>query len=351
MGNAAGGLLIYGVSEKELPDGRRLPGGPTPIRDGGIAAQLEDVLYSSVSPQLNLSTGFVPASAGGYFLLVRVQPRSGPLHMVEGHGQHRYFLRAGLATRPMEAHEVESAFRDLALGASRVEREAAQLPLVPRIAETRARHLESGAIEPGERPWVSVVTAPLDPGAKLEMRTPSRQDFPVVDLHARYRRDHYYLSDGSYTWDATGYVSRADEEGVLLRVLRLYRNGWCEWGYRYLRPPDDPDGNPWDRATRKHSRRHHLYRPNVRGSRLFWSPPRMGAYRQSRQELPLAGARLSGTRSSDNDVSFEADTNVEHLLSRPLAVVHAAMDRLWQGYGLPRCTDFAPDGQLLRSSR
>src|SRR5687767_10733134 len=100
MANASGGLLVYGVEEREVPDGRRIPTGATPLPQGDADAQLEDVLYSSVSPQLNLATAMVGASAGGYFLIVRVQQRSGPLHMVEGHGQHRYFIRAGLATRP-----------------------------------------------------------------------------------------------------------------------------------------------------------------------------------------------------------------------------------------------------------
>lgn len=317
-------------------------------------AQLQDVLYSSVSPQLNLATALVPASAGGFFLLVRAQQRTGALHMVEGQNQHRYFIRAGLATRPMEAHEVEAAFLALASAALRVDVEASELPLIPRIAAARMKHLESTAVEPGARPWVSVVTAPLDPGAELAMRTPSASDFPVVALHARYLRDASYLSEGSYSWDASGYLSRLEDDGKLQRVLRLYRNGWCEWGFRYLWRPDDPDGTRIPGLVLLANTHDALvYFAQTYADRGYFGRLRVWVRidNADNSTLILEPGLREPRSPTDDAISFEIDTNVEQVLAHPLTLIHAATDRIWQGYGLPRCPYISPEGQLLKSPR
>jgi Putative DNA-binding domain len=151
MANAAGGILIVGVEEATLADGRRLPLRPAPMQRGDLQARLEDVLASSVSPPVNLAAATLEAD-GGYFLVVRVQQRSGPPHMVEGYGQNRYFLRSGLSTRPMQAHEVERAFSDLGRSDERLLAMLEGLPLIARIdnqPRTRDQELD---LEPGVTP-------------------------------------------------------------------------------------------------------------------------------------------------------------------------------------------------------
>jgi hypothetical protein len=354
MANALGGLVIYGMDEQELPDGRRIPVALAPFPDGGAQARLEDVLYSSVSPRLNLATRLIPASSGGFFLLVRVQQRSGPLHMVEGQGQHRYFMRHGLATRPMAAHEVEAAFRALASTAAQVETEATDLPLVPRISRTRSRNTESGALEPGERPWISVVAAPHDPGATLAMRAPSSVDFPVSGLPG-YLRDGGYLSNGAFQIHDSGYVDQFEDD-FLHRTLRLYRNGWCEWGYRYSLRPGDEDGNRIPGLVllaNVHDAL--LYIGYTYRERGYYGRLRLWVRIDNADKSSLIGHRgpVSAESPSAESLSFESDTNVEALSTdaERLAIVHAAMDRIWQGYGLPRCSYFSPEGQLIADTR
>lgn len=53
------------------------------------------------------------------------------------------------------------------------------------------------------------------------------------------------------------------------------------------------------------------------------------------------------TRPTTESLSYVADSNVEDLLDGPMTLVHAAMDLIWQGYGLDRCLHFSPEGVLL----
>ena len=361
MANAAGGLIIYGVQEKELQDGRRVPTGLTPLADGAAAAHLEDVLYGTVSPRLNFTTAMPSASAGGFYLIVRVQQRVGALHMVEAHGQHKYFLRSGLATRPMAAHEVEAAFRGLGSTSLRIRAELGELPLIPRLSGRQRISLLDDA-EPGSLPWESVVMAPLDPGADLEMRTPDPHDFPIMALKERYLSHPSYLSSGCFDIDASGYVDEdqkafeprlAGRNSGLIRLLRLYRNGWCEWGFRYGMVSDavEPNLIPALRLI-----------TNVHDAMLYLAQTYAdrGYFGRLRLWVRIDNADLSHLRihqrfinqprtPRDEAISFQIDTNVERLLAEPLAVTHAAMDRIWQGYGLSRCEYFADDGQLIES--
>jgi hypothetical protein len=271
--------------------------------------------------------------------------------MVEGQNQHRYFIRAGLSTKPMKAHEVEAAFQALASTPDRIEATAGGMPLVPRIVATRTRDTDSSE-EPGDNPWVSVVLAPLDPGAELPMRNPSSYDFPANDLHARYLRGVDYLSRGRYELDSWGYVDLEEDEGFYHRVLRLFRNGWCEWGLRYSRLDDELGLRIPGLVLVENVHDALVYFAQTYADRPYYGRLRVWVRIDNADESVLLSDRPGAEAGSpDVAISFESDTSTEQLLSEPLRVVHAAADRLWQGYGLPRCPIFSPEGELLRSSR
>ncbi len=95
MANAQGGVIVYGIREEEQTDGRRLAVEATPIMDGGTRDRLEAILESAVSPSMNLATKQIEDPDGGYFLIVKIQQRTGPPHMVTSYGEHRHYIRRG----------------------------------------------------------------------------------------------------------------------------------------------------------------------------------------------------------------------------------------------------------------
>jgi hypothetical protein len=358
LANAQGGLLIYGVEEKELDDGRRLPTAPRPLTDGGLQAQLVDVLDSAISPKLNFEDPRLLETDGGYFLVLRVFQRTGVPHMVVAYNTHRHYVRVGLKTRPMEQHELEQAYRLASEPSGRAHRRFERLPLVPWLENIEVRRREERAL-PG--PWLSVVTLPLDaPDPLLEMRSAKSDDFPDSGDHERWGSES--IRRRSYKWDDLGYadehddvdpVARRDDPASTERMLhhrvRLYRNGVFEWG------GDCADGHSvvtlWV-AERVH---------DVLGY-FATAYQEAGYYGRVRVWVALDNARDSTLLLPQNFVSFErktlrgprvewrGDENVESLLHDLGRITHAAMDRLWVAYGFERCLDFDANGKFIRAA-
>jgi hypothetical protein len=139
LANASGGLLIYGVAEKELPDGRVIPTRLSPFSDGSARERLEDVLDSTVSPVLNVDLRLLDIT-GGYVLLVRTFQRAGPLHMVEGFKDGAHYLRVGHKTRRMAQHEIERAYVNLSRQIDRQQELLNSSPPLARLTRTRSQH-------------------------------------------------------------------------------------------------------------------------------------------------------------------------------------------------------------------
>lgn len=356
LANADGGLLIYGVQEEELSDGQRVPVGATPLADAGLQAQLEDVLFSSVAPRLNVATHLLEAPEGGFFLLVRLQSHMGIPHMVDAYDQNRYFIRAGLATRRMEAHEVERAFRDANRGLAEVDVLVSDLPLVPRIGRSRTRELDSAiGGEPAGIPWTSVVVAAVDaPRPLLPMRNPSQLDFPINPVDGLLG-DPHYVRGPLFAIDSLGYLDEQTHRAtdLLHRRTRLYRDGVFEWGFRYFSRGGGARLFSRSVINNVHDALRYF-------ARVFTEAPYFGRLRvwirldnadaaefAVEDELVFAVALDAPRTPSIEDVEYVEDTNVEQLLNDPMTTVHAAMDLLWQAFGFNRCLLFTDEGRFL----
>jgi hypothetical protein len=340
LANAQGGLLIYGVEEEELDDGRRVPTAASPLTDGAVQARLEDVLDSAVSPKLNMETRLLETD-GGYFLVVRVHQRTGPPHMVDSYNENRYYVRVGLKTRPMEQHEVDQAFRLASANEGRAHRRLLHLPLAPSLQNVEVAAAEQRV--PG--PWVSVVTLPLDaPDPLLEMRSADSGDYPDDGDHDRWSR-HSALR-GGYSWDAHGYVSEHFYDEGLSNRLRLYRNGVFELGWGCQTP--DHYVPPITIAQYVHdvvgyfasSYRQAGYYGRIR----LWVA--MDDAEGTELSLPQGSIRPNPTTLTVSHFEWRTDENVERLLHDLDAVSHTAMDHLWVAYGFPNCWLFDKDGNF-----
>jgi hypothetical protein len=350
LANAVGGLLIYGVAEEETADGRRLPARTAPINEGDAQARLEDVLHSAVFPPLNFAAVTLAASEGGFYLVVRVMQRSGPLHMVEGYGQNRYFLRAGLATRPMIAHEVERTFRELGRSEAEALEEMSALPLVARIADHRSRNQDRESdSEPGIEPWVAIVCAPLDhSGQLLPMRPAEYLDFPASGIDGLLG-DWTRIRPGGFLIDALGYVDQQPEDGELRIRTRLFRQGIFEWGRRYSSrsvPSSAFVEDAHDALT---------YFGRVYAEVGYYGRLRIWLRLENADRTTLGvpsamwAIDVRGPQEPELEaLSFETTANVETLLAGSLPIVHEAMDYIWQAFGYTRCLLFEDDRLMDR---
>lgn len=344
LANTQGGLLIYGVEEEELEDGRRVPTAPRPLTDGGVQAQLEDVLDSAISPSLNVDSRLLEAD-GGYFLAVRVFQRTGVPHMVDAYDTHRHYVRVGLKTRPMEQHELEQAYLAVSGNADRAQAKLAELPLVPRLSGV-AINDPVMLLTPGV--WASVVTLPLDaPDPLLQMRTPDQGDFPDDGGYDRWGRERV-VSTG-LAWDALGYVRESETEDMT-RCVRLYRNGVFEWG-RKCTTSTGVVGSA-------------VVIEGVHDALGYFAGAyaKAGYYGRVRAWVSLDDTADSTLAVDPNYATFDCgpieharlewktDTNVERLRHDLDAITHEAMDYMWVSYGYRGCLYMDDAGTYLRRS-
>src|SRR5262245_12175699 len=152
-----------------------------------------------------------------------------------------HLRRVGHKTRRMAQHEVEREYATLTGREDRLDHLLAAHPTLARLGRSRAQHAlalanKSGITDPKWRPWIYVVTAPLD-GADtmLPMRPASGGDF-------REAREGKLMGaslfDEPLRIDAGGYVIEQMAEPsarMVAGLLRLCRSGVFEFGWRFSR--------------------------------------------------------------------------------------------------------------------
>lgn len=122
LANTAGGRLLYGIEETELPDGSVVAGQIVPLTDGTVAPRLADVIYSVIHPRPRFDLRAVPVT-GGHVLVVEIYSSSGiDLHMVTGYGENRFYRRGPAGVVPMTEPEIREAY--IRVGESRASLDA-----------------------------------------------------------------------------------------------------------------------------------------------------------------------------------------------------------------------------------
>ncbi len=341
LANAQGGLLIYGVEEEEQEDGRRIPVRPMPLSDGDARSRLEDVVDSAVHPALNFEARQIEAEGGGYFLVVRAFPHLGVPHMVDGYGEMRCYLRVGLKTRPMQQHELTTAYAEAAGGESRAAERLARLPLIVRPEGVVLASPETNR-EPGL--WLGTLALPIDaPDPLLPMLGADGRAFPDDGDYVRWSRSQQIGL--SLEWDADGYHSDREQDGQLTHRLRLFRNGVFEWGVsvasrtesipslsiaQYIHDALGYFATSYRRAGYFGRLRVWVSLEDGKGSELGVGDNYSGFYLK-----PLSVAHLE----------WRADYSVDGLLHDLTGATRAAMDRMFVAYGLTRCPYFSDEGE------
>lgn len=111
MANTAGGRIIYGIEEKQLPNGSTVASAIWPLTDGSLASRLEQILASTIQPRLRSRLRNIPLSSGGFALIVEVYPSLMlDLHMVTGHRDNRFYRRGEQHTVLMTEPEIREAY-------------------------------------------------------------------------------------------------------------------------------------------------------------------------------------------------------------------------------------------------
>lgn len=338
LANAEGGLLVYGVSEEELPDGRRLPSAATPLQDGGLQAQIEDVLDGSVTPRLNYEARTLETD-GGFFLLIHVYPRAGVPHMVDAYGDLRCHIRAGLSTRPMQHRELEAAFATARDASSRVMRRLGRvsLAIAPEGVTKGPDPRRAGG------PWLGLAATPLDgPDQLVPMRVAVGDAFPDDGEYPRWYRQT--VVPPQFSWNERGYFYEVVDGGLLSRLLRLNRNGVFEWGMSMGSRPNLPSASITELV-------HDIlgYFATCYARCSYFGRIRLWLRLEQALDVELGvgdGEPVPWKVHplTSEELEWSGDSNVERLLHDAGPATHEAMDQLWISFGYNRCELFDLNG-------
>lgn len=105
MANSNGGIIIYGIREKECEGGDSVPEKLLPISNSDMSKdQLTQLISSNIQPVINgLEIRFVPYDAGAGFYIVTI-PQSNTAH--QNRLTHIYYKRRNATVEAMEDYEI-----------------------------------------------------------------------------------------------------------------------------------------------------------------------------------------------------------------------------------------------------
>lgn len=239
MANAGGGHIVYGIDEGSLEDGSIVAASLSPLQDGGLYEQLNNVLDSRGDPKLSFDLHALPCESGGIYLVLEVFGHRRP-HM---DNDGRYHLRRNLLVRRMTEAEVADAYRDrlrreLAAGAAMLG------PAGPDPLDEADRRPHRG-LKPGELAmyvaeggdsrgpgWMSVVVgpAPLQPDL-LDPTVVKADQLQALSISERWNSEapltHFWLRPSLQGFHAA-LPSRDDVAPAYL--VHLWPDGLMEFG-------------------------------------------------------------------------------------------------------------------------
>jgi Schlafen, AlbA_2 len=347
--NAQGGWLFYGIAEDDSEE--PLPTAVAPLTAEGLQTRLENILDSSLEPRVDFHAAPVKVD-GGIVLVIRVEARTGNPIMVQGYGEYRYYRRSGTRTRQMTASEVTDAYAN----ARDREKELAgvlnSLPLKARI--TRARSIDELRLAAYEQeqpenwlPLATVVVAAIDCprpliGPKKILRDAFRE--PSEGMRGGPRRS--VRPGGRWVIDAFGLHDEKtfDLDGNIALAYRIavFRQGVFEWARRYRTEPTIP-GKTLTEDVHDALRYAGSIFAEVDYFGRLETHIRIENAEQAIPEIP-ASWDLSVHPAGVEWVGNCREVSVDELQLDPTPTVRAAMDVIWQGFGVEKCPYFDREG-------
>ncbi|HEY8810671.1 MAG TPA: ATP-binding protein [Solirubrobacterales bacterium] len=358
MANAQGGWIVFGVSEDESPE--PLPSEITPVPADGIQTRLENILDSALEPVPKYRIATI-AAGDGVVLAVKVSKARGRPVMVQGYGQHRYFVRSGTRTRPMDAGEVGRAHSLAELQASRVLDRLHDLPLISNVAQHMLVPTMDDMVA---MPVVCVLVAAIDGPPEVIART-------MITQHAFAESGEGYLGKGQVRGGApwtinkfglvegqreappqpqgrlvAGYREVAeDDDRLKTHRVAVYRAGVVEWAHRYS----------GGQVLPSRSLAHDVHDALLYAARVLDEASYVGQVASwvqiehaEQAELGVAaGLDIAPQRPGVDEIGTSEELENDELLHDPTPVVRRAMDAIWQGFGLERCHLFDADGKWI----
>lgn len=356
LANAQGGWIFFGISEGDGPE--PLPETVTPLEAGGLQTRLENILDSSLEPIPEYRAATISVS-DGVVILVRISRVSGLPVMVQGYDQNRYFVRSGTRTRPMNASEIAQAHAAAQQQVEVVDQRLQDLPLVSEIGPgLRIPSLS----EVDASPAVCLVVAAIDGAEELIKRSLIRKDSFQECLDG-YRSGR---SVRQQAWAITAF-GLMEEERVApppppqdlfaginhrpvpeddnrLKVHRVgvFRTGVIEWAHRY----------PLGQILPSTSMADDVHNALLFAARTLDAAGYSGRLKVWLRIMEVEEAVLQHPpgwdvtpRSPDvRELDFSCEATTDQLLVDPTPTTRAALDAVWQGFGIDRCVLFDGEG-------
>lgn len=352
MANAQGGWIIFGIAEG---DGEEpLPSQVTPLPATGLQTRLENILDTSLEPIPDYQAATISIEES-VVIVVRVSKGTQPV-MVQGYDQNRYFIRSGTRTRPMNAREVAQAHAVAQQKAEAANERMRDLPLIADIGPGISLPLMA---EMEATPVFSVVVVAVDGPEELINRSLIRRD-SFADNLTGYRKGRA-IRKLPWTITAFGLMEEerldppepsdylsirpnvdADDDRLKIHRVGVYRTGVVEWAHRYPREQILPSSSMAD----------DLHNALLFGARVFEEAGYAGRLKiwiqieyaeEAVLDLP-PGWDINPRQPGLSELGFTCESTTEQLLADPTPVTKAALDAIWQGFGLDHCVLFDDAG-------
>jgi len=341
--NAYGGAIVFGLKEKKRTNKGSIPEERTPISDSSLIERLENILLDSVQPRMEFIVHPILSedNPGSYYYILDVPKSRRSLHMVQADG--RYYIRRNYRAEPMDALEIEDAFRGHL---------AAGIDIDKRIEDHTFPNPNEGLPRPLNS-WLSVTAVPYYPQQYLfeALIHLSRYELGSITLGIQNRDGLFGREEFSPVNEGLISTDNFEHPGVKDRMFYLYRHIIFREGAVHLGMRLNEKQNSNSLHLLKVLRYFHTSFAFIAG--LFdhvgyRGPLEIGVDLRRIKHLMPEAVKSSNYLRGFKELTFNnfhrrISTSVPELAEDSIPVIQPVMDHLCQAGGQPRCVFYRYD--------
>ena len=330
--NGMGGIIVYGIEERETTEGPPIPVSLCPIQEPGLEKRLEDILLNSTSPRMEFRINPIVVD-GGYYVVVEIpQSFAGP-HMVTLGDESRYYKRRNFQAYPMTEEEIRVAYLHSAQSLDTVRE---------RYVNARLTPTTNGIF------YVQTVAVPLYMHDLLI--NPPRFDTSIFNKPIEGAFNPTKIYRGRPSPGPNGFEFFSPNREKYDYALRLLESGHLEnietYGFG--------DADERERFLPSQSILEALHDTLLYFGQIYQAVGYFGPFQLYYRLLGLRGSSLGVGRVyhfqpgpiQEDEWERGLSTDVWATIQSPLGIVRHFMDLLWNAYGYKRCFLFDEQGEL-----
>jgi len=202
--NAQGGIIIYGIETEKTEEFGEIAKNHCPNSDASLIDSANRIIYSSVSPKIDVKLHQIPASSGGFYIIAYVAQSYLKPHSFNWKRETRWYIRRNQDNFPLTEIEIREMYF--------------QSYQIKQNIKQRYNELD---LDIGVPSSITIISMPLIPELSLINTLTQDSNYFLPKLHY----DMYATGDGNYLQPRIDRFEKVVNRIEKIIITRLFQHG------------------------------------------------------------------------------------------------------------------------------